>query len=258
MVVVAAGPRVGKTAFVLNIAATAAVRGRKHVGICSLEMSGAALVNRLVCAEADVNLHKFNSAFASRDEKQRISAALNDLIRAPLYIDETMYHTPVQIEAAATKLADRKGLDLLIVDYLQLMNGPRKESRQQEVAAISRGLKEAAKRLKIPVIAVSQMNRAAENREEPQLSDLRDSGQIEQDGDVIIFLWNADAGNGAVHPSRGVPAAPVAPDRPAHVQRTALKLAKNRNGPTGVLQMEFNKAFGKFAECAAGREGSSE
>src|SRR5208337_3518921 len=200
LVVVAARPSLGKTALGLNIAAHAAIEHRKTVGLFSLEMSKESLVTRLLCSEAEIDSHRFRTGFVDRDHEGRewnkITHALGRLAEAPLFIEDTPALSIMQIRAKARRLKAERGLDLLILDYLQLCTGQgRFENRNQEVSYISRGLKSIAKELHVPVIALSQLSRAPEagKGREPQLADLRDSGSIEQDADVVIFIHRASA-----------------------------------------------------------------
>ncbi len=242
LVVIAARPSLGKTALALNIDAHAAIQNRKTVGMFSLEMSKESLVLRLVCSEARIDSHKLRSGFSSREDWNRMTPALGRLSEAPFFIDDTPALSVMQIRAKARRLKAEKGLDLLIVDYLQLISGPDKENRNQEVSYISRHLKSIAKELKVPVLALSQLSRAPEQRtgfaQRPQLSDLRESGSIEQDADVVIFIFRekraAERGQeGAEEPAQGG-------------SETRLIIGKQRNGPTGDVPVVFLKPFAKF------------
>jgi replicative DNA helicase len=243
LIVIAARPSLGKTALALNIAAHAAIKNRKIVGMFSLEMSKESLVIRLLCSEARIDSHKLRTGFSSKDDWNRMTPALGRLSEAPFYIDDTPALSIMQIRAKARRMKAEKGLDLLIVDYLQLVAGPSKsENRTQEVAYISRNLKSIAKELKVPVLALSQLSRAPEQRtglgQRPQLSDLRESGSIEQDADVVIFIF------------REKKAAEEGQDgEEEFVQggsETRLIIGKQRNGPTGDVQVVFLKPYAKF------------
>ena len=248
LIVIAARPSLGKTALALNIAAHAAIKGRKVVGMFSLEMSKESLVIRLLCSEARIDSHKLRTGFSSREDWNRMTPALGRLSEAPFYIDDTPALSIMQIRAKARRMKAEKGLDLLIVDYLQLISGPSKsENRTQEVAYISRNLKSIAKELKVPVVALSQLSRAPEQRtgaagQRPQLSDLRESGSIEQDADVVIFIYRE---------KKPVEEEPEAGEESAQGgSETRLIIGKQRNGPTGDVQVVFLKPFAKFENQA--------
>jgi replicative DNA helicase len=244
LVVVAARPSLGKTAMALNIAAHAAIKHHKTVGFFSLEMSKESLVIRLLCAEAETDSHRLRSGFSSREDWNKLTRALGRLGDAPLLIEDTPALSIMQIRAKARRLKMEKGLDLVIVDYLQLVTGQgRFENRTQEVSYISRSLKSIAKELKVPVLALSQLSRAPEQRpgQRPQLSDLRESGSIEQDADVVIFIFRErkaaeeSEAEGEVD-RRGV--------------EMKLIIGKQRNGPTGDIQVVFMRPYAKFANMA--------
>ena len=241
LVVIAARPSLGKTALALNIAAHAAIKNRKSVGMFSLEMSKESLVIRLLCSEARIDSHKLRTGFSTKEDWNRMTPALGRLSEAPFYIEDTPALSIMQIRAKARRLKAEKGLDLIIVDYLQLISGQgRFENRTQEVSYISRGLKSIAKELHVPVLALSQLSRAPEQRpgQRPQLSDLRESGSIEQDADVVIFIFRekraADRGeDGEEEVSQGG-------------FETHLIVGKQRNGPTGDVPVVFLKPYAKF------------
>jgi replicative DNA helicase len=243
LIVVAARPSLGKTALALNIAAHAAIKNRKTVGMFSLEMSKESLVIRLLCSEARIDSHKLRTGFSSKEDWQRMTPALGRLSEAPFYIDDSPSLSIMQIRSKARRMKAEKGLDLLIVDYLQLIAGPSKpENRNQEVSYISRNLKSIAKELKVPVLALSQLSRAPEQRtgfaQRPQLSDLRESGSIEQDADVVIFIYREKkaAGKGQEPEEESAQAG----------SETRLIIGKQRNGPTGDVSVVFLKPFAKF------------
>src|SRR5690348_2159354 len=201
LVIIAARPSMGKTAFAINIAENAAVRGGKVVGVFSLEMSREALVLRMLSSQAHVDSHKLRTGFLSREDRQKLVSALNSLAEARIFIDDTPGISLTEMRAKARRLMQQNDgkLDLIVVDYLQLMSGgggKRYENRTQEVSAVSRGLKALAKELRVPVIALSQLSRAPESRgkgeQRPQLSDLRESGSIEQDADVVAFIFREE------------------------------------------------------------------
>jgi len=244
LIVVAARPSLGKTALALNIAAHAAIEKRKVVGVFSLEMSKESLVIRLLCSEARIDSHKLRTGFSSREDWSRMTTALGRLSEAPLFIEDTPALSIMQIRAKARRIKAEKGLDLLIVDYLQLISGQgRFENRTQEVSYISRSLKSIAKELKVPVLALSQLSRAPEQRpgQRPQLSDLRESGSIEQDADVVIFIFREKR---AAQGEEGE-------EESAHTGfETHLIIGKQRNGPTGEVPIVFLKPYAKFENKA--------
>lgn len=250
LIIVAARPSLGKTALALNVAAYAAIEKKKHVGLFSLEMSKESLVIRLLCSEAHIDSHKLRTGFSSRDDWSKMTRALGRLAEAPLYIDDSPGLSIMQIRAKARRLKAEKGLDLLIVDYLQLVTGHgRFENRTQEVSFISRSLKSIAKELHVPVMALSQLSRAPEERpgHRPQLSDLRESGSIEQDADVVIFIFREDVyKRTADEGEAGEPAG-----------KTELLISKQRNGPTGTVPIVFLKPYARFENYSA-REGEFE
>jgi replicative DNA helicase len=232
LIVIAGRPSMGKTALALNMAQYAAKNGNT-IGIFSLEMSAEQLVSRLLCSEARVDAHRLRTGYLNREEWAKLADALRRLTETQIYIDDTAGSGVLEMRAKARRLKAEHGLDLLIVDYMQLMSGRgRIESRQQEVSQISRDLKGLAKELNIPVIALSQLSRAPETRSEhkPQLSDLRESGAIEQDADVVCFIFREEVYN-QTDENRGT---------------AELILGKQRNGPTGVVQLAFLKEFTRF------------
>src|SRR5437870_1768688 len=240
LIIIAARPSLGKTALALNIAAHAATQG-KVVGLFSLEMSKESLVIRLLCSEGRIDSHKLRTGFASQEDWTKMTRAVGRLAEAPLFIDDTPALSIMQIRAKARRLqAERKQVELLIVDYLQLVTGHgRFENRTQEVSYISRGLKSIAKELHVPVVALSQLSRAPEagKGREPQLTDLRDSGSIEQDADVVIFIHRpSPRGDGAELNEPGVV--------------TELNIGKQRNGPTGPFKLVFLKPYTRFENYA--------
>ena len=244
LIVVAARPSVGKTSFALNVAEHAAVREKKTVGLFSLEMSKEQLVLRLLSSVANIDSQRLRTGFLEELDFARIAPAMNELSEAPVFIDDTPNISAMELRTKARRLQAEHGLDLVIVDYLQLMQATttsRDANRVQEVSDISRGLKALARELNVPVIAVSQLSRQPEMREskEPRLSDLRESGAIEQDADLVIFLYREK-------------------DRPAEEQDLDgevinVKLAKHRNGPTGDIQLWFKKKQTRFQSYAGQR-----
>jgi replicative DNA helicase len=227
LVVVAARPGVGKTSFVLNVARNAAVRRQHGVALFSLEMSRDTLVQRLLCSEAEVDSYRLRTGQLGSDAWPRIAEAMDTLSRASIYIDDTPGLSVMEMRAKARRLRAASKVDLFIVDYLQLMRSQgRSDSRAQEVSEISGGLKSLARELDVPVIAVSQLNRESERRtgeaRRPQLSDLRDSGSIEQDSDIVMFLYRPGMHEEGQDPGL-----------------TELDIAKNRNGPVTRLKLFF-------------------
>ena len=247
LIIVAARPSLGKTALALNIAAHAAFQG-KVVGVFSLEMSKESLLIRLLCSEARIDSHKLRTGFSSRADWNEMTKALGRLAEAPLFIDDAPALSIMQIRARARRMKAEKGLDLLVVDYLQLVAGHgRFENRTQEVSFISRGLKSIAKELHVPVLALSQLSRAPEERpgHRPQLSDLRESGSIEQDSDVVLFIFREDVYKRTGEDEGGEPSG-----------RTELIVGKQRNGPTGNVPVVFIKRYARFENLS--REHASE
>ncbi len=236
LIIVAARPGLGKTSFCLNVAEHIAIRQHKTVGIFSLEMSKEQLVKRLLCSEARIDAHRINTGFLSKEDWNNLSRASGDLSETKIFIDDTASVTVPELRSKSRRLSMENGLDLLIVDYLQLMSGsgPRYENRTQEISQISRGLKGIAKELHIPVIAVSQLSRAIESRtgehRKPQLSDLRESGSIEQDADVVMFIYREEMVN-PTEENSGL---------------AELIIGKQRNGPIGSIQLAFSKQFTRF------------
>jgi replicative DNA helicase len=244
LVILAARPSVGKTSFALNIAEHAAVKDRKCVGYFSLEMSKEQLVLRLLSSVSNIDSQRLRTGFLEELDFARIAPAMNSLSEAPIYIDDTPTITTMELRTKARRLQAEVGVDLIIVDYLQLMQSStttRDANRVQEVSEISRGLKALARELKIPVIALSQLSRQPEMREskEPRLSDLRESGSIEQDADLVMFLWREK--------ERG------SDDQQTDGEVVKLKLSKHRNGPTGEIDLWFKKAQTRFVSYAGER-----
>jgi len=232
LIVVAARPSMGKTALALNMAQYAS-KNSNVVGIFSLEMSAEQLVSRLLCSEARVDAHRLRTGYLNREEWARLADALRRLCETKIFIDDSAAVSVMEMRAKCRRLKAEHGLDLLVIDYLQLMAGRgRIESRQQEVSQISRDLKGLAKELDIPVVALSQLSRAPEQRTEhkPQLSDLRESGAIEQDSDVVCFIYREEVYN-PTDENQGT---------------AELIIGKQRNGPTGSVPLAFLKEFTRF------------
>lgn len=243
LVIIAARPSMGKTSFAMNIAENAAIEDQKTVAMFSLEMSREALLLRLLCSRARVDSHRMRTGSLWREDMTKVVHAMEDLAHAPVFIDDTPGIALSEMRAKARRLKQSQGaLDLIIVDYLQLMSGGgrRYENRTQEVSAISRGLKALAKELQVPVIALSQLSRAPESRggdHRPQLADLRESGSIEQDADVVAFIFREEV---------------YKPDDPELDGIAEIIIAKQRNGPTGKVRMAFLKSSTRFESLAEG------
>jgi replicative DNA helicase len=243
LVIIAARPSMGKTAFVMNIAENAAIEDQQVVGVFSLEMSREALLMRLLCSQARVDAHKMRTGSLWQDDMKKVVHAMEQLAHAPIYIDDTPGISISEMRAKARRLKQSQGrLDLIIVDYLQLMSGGGKrfENRTQEVSAISRGLKALAKELSVPVIALSQLSRAPESRggdHRPQLADLRESGSIEQDADLVMFIFREEV---------------YRQDDPELQGRAEIIIAKQRNGPIGKIRMAFLKSCTRFETMVDG------
>jgi len=240
LIILAARPSVGKSSLALNIAQHAAMHEGKKVALFSLEMSKEQLALRLLSAESGINPRPLQSGFVDETDWSKIAQVMNQMHAAPMWIDDSPVLTVLELRTKARRLeAEQRGLDLLIVDYLQLMQGnlsQREPNRVQEVSEISRGLKQLSRELKVPVIALSQLSRGVEQRgsAEPRLSDLRESGSIEQDADVVIFLYRDGEAN---------------PD--ADVELIKAKVAKHRNGPIGEVPLQFRKTNTRFYTMAA-------
>ena len=244
LIILAARPSVGKTSLALNIAEYAAVRDKRSVGIFSLEMSKEQLVQRLLSSVANIDADRLRTGFLEEMDFTRLAPAMNALSEAQLYIDDTPNISTMELRTKARRLQAEAGLDLVVVDYLQLMqasSSTKDANRVQEVSEISRGLKGLARELNVPVIALSQLSRQPEmrNEKEPRLSDLRESGAIEQDADLVLFLWREAERQGESHG--------------AEQEEIKLKLAKHRNGPTGEISLEFRKRQTRFVSSTAGR-----
>lgn len=240
LIIVAARPGMGKTALVLNVARHAAVLHQKAVGIFSLEMSSTDLVTRLLCAEAEVDAQRLRSGNLPDKDYRKLHTSVNNLHKANIFIDETAGLNILDLRARARRLKAEHNVELLIIDYLQLINASVRSgaNRQEEVALISRSLKALAKELSIPVIALSQLSRAVEQRggdKRPQLSDLRDSGSIEQDADVVMFIHREDYYNTAQDSFNQ-----------SMVTEAEIIIAKHRNGPTDTAKLGWARKFTKF------------
>ncbi len=234
LIIVAARPSVGKTAFALNIAQNVGVRARETVAIFSLEMSAAQLVQRMICAESNVDAGRLRTGYLEGDDWEKLTMAIGSLSEAQIFIDDTPGITVSDIRAKCRRLKKERGLGMILIDYLQLIQGRGKagENRQQEVSEISRTLKQIARELEVPVIALSQLSRGVEQRQDkrPMMSDLRESGSIEQDADIVAFLYRDDYY-----------------DKESEKKNIIeIIIAKQRNGPVGTVELAFLKNFNKF------------
>lgn len=238
LILIAARPSMGKTAFVLNIAQHIAIREKQPVAFFSLEMSKEQLVQRMLCAEAPIDSQRVRIGQLEDKDWPKLIKAADRLSSSPIFIDDTPGITVVELRAKARRLKIEHGLKLIIIDYLQLMQGGTSgrggENRQQEISEISRSLKSLARELNVPVIALSQLSRSVESRQvkKPMLSDLRESGSLEQDADIVSFLYRDDYYN---------------PDTEKK-NITEVIIAKHRNGPVDTVQLFFHKQFTKFAD----------
>ena len=247
LIIVAARPSMGKTAFTLNIAQHAAIEDKVPVAFFSLEMSKESLVQRMLTSEARIDAQRLRKGMLRDDDITRLARAAGILSSAPVWIDDTPGITILEMRSKARRLKAESGIGMVIVDYLQLMSGPAgSESRQQEVSQISRGLKALAKELNVPVIALSQLSRAPEQRtgdnKRPQLSDLRESGAIEQDADLIMFLFRQEFYDG-----------PTDKDGNSLEGKAEVIVGKQRNGPIGSVDMFFHKQYTRFENFTGGR-----
>jgi replicative DNA helicase len=234
LIIIAARPSVGKTAFALNIAQNAAIKYKIPVAIFSLEMSKEQLAQRMLCSEAEVNAQQLKTASLSDTGWKKLTRALGRLSEAPIFIDDTPSMTSTEIRAKARRLKIERGLGMIVIDYMQLMRGRAKiENRVQEISEIARSLKTLARELDVPVVALSQLSRAVEQRNDriPRLSDLRESGEIEQTADVVAFIHREDYYN--PQSDRG--------------NIAEIIIAKQRNGPVGNIELVFRKEIAKFA-----------
>ena len=241
LIIVAGRPSMGKTALCLNVAQYAAIEKRIPVAIFSLEMSKEQIVIRMLCSEAQVEGTRLRTGFLSESDWPRLTLAAGNLSDAPIFIDDAAALSVLELRAKARRLNAEHGVGMIVIDYLQLMRGRAKvESRQQEISEISRSLKALAKELNVPVIAVSQLSRRTEERQgmRPQLSDLRESGAIEQDADVILFIYRDEVYNRSEdNPNRG---------------KAEIIIGKQRNGPTGKIDLAYLDKFTTFKELYKG------
>lgn len=236
LIIVAARPSVGKTAFALNVAQSVAVKARENVAIFSLEMGADQLVMRMLCAEGNIDAQVLRTGTLEEEDWRKLTMAMGSLSNSGIYIDDTPGVRINEIRAKCRRLAQEQGLGMILIDYLQLIQGSGKpgENRQQEVSEISRSLKGLARELKVPVIALSQLSRGVEQRQDkrPMMSDLRESGSIEQDADIVAFLYRDDYY-----------------DKESESKNLIeIIIAKQRNGPTGTVTLAFKKEFNKFLD----------
>lgn len=243
LIIIAGRPSMGKTAFCLNIAQNVATTVKIPVAIFSLEMSKEQLAIRMICSQGQIDGSKLRTGYLAKSDWDKLTYAAGVLSDSPLFIDDSPGPTVLDIRARARRLQSQHGLALVIVDYLQLIRNrqSRTENRQQEISEITRSLKSLAKELNVPVIALSQLSRAVEQRQDrrPQLADLRESGAIEQDGDLIAFLYRDEIYN-KNSPDTGT---------------AELIISKQRNGPTGTLKLSFQKQYTRFSDYTARMEG---
>ena len=243
MFIIAARPSIGKTALAMNIAENVAIDLNKPVGVFSLEMSSEELIKRMLCSRGAVNLRALNDGFPKERDHAALTTAASELIKAKIYIDDTPGLAVNQLRARARRMHSQYQIELLVIDYMQLMRAPSRradQSRQVEVADISAGVKALAKELKIPVIVLSQLNRQPEARDEgrPRLSDLRESGSLEQDADIVGLLMRPEVGKDD----------PI--EREKWKGKAMLYIAKQRNGPTGDVPLTFRSEFTRFENAS--------
>ena len=239
-IIVAARPSMGKTTLALNIARHVGVQLGKAVAVFSLEMARQQVASNMLCSHARIDAHRLRRGRLPESELKKLSLAVGTLSAAPIFVDDTAGMTPMELRAKARRLRSQNDVQLIIVDYLQLMESPGSENRQQEISRISRHLKGLARELRIPILAAAQLNRGVEDRQgnRPRMSDLRESGSLEQDADVVALLHrpsyyqNEDADSGA----------------------TELIVAKQRNGPTGKVPLTFLRNYLRFENAASGRD----
>lgn len=245
LIIVAARPSVGKTAFALNIAQNVGVREKETVAIFSLEMGASQLVQRMICAEANVDATRLRTGFLEPDDWEKMTMAIGSLSEANIYIDDSPSVTVSDIRAKCRRLKKERGLGMILIDYLQLIHGRSKngENRQQEVSEISRTLKQIARELEVPVIALSQLSRGVEQRQDkrPMMSDLRESGSIEQDADIVAFLYRDDYYNQESEKKNII----------------EIIIAKQRNGPVGTVELAFLKNYNKFVSLDRSQQGAA-
>ncbi len=242
LIILAARPAMGKTSFALNIAQNVALRANVPVAIFSLEMSKDQLTQRLLCSEAEVDTQRLKTGNMQQKDWEKIAMAMNNLSEAKIYIDDTAGCTITDLRAKCRRLAmAEKDLGLIVIDYLQLIEGSGREDRMQQISSISRGLKILAKELNIPIIALSQLSRAVEGRTDkrPMLSDLRESGSIEQDADIVMFIYRDEYYRNANEDEDDA-------EKAANKGEAEIIIAKHRNGPVGTIKLLFQGSITKF------------
>ncbi len=259
-VIIAARPSMGKTALALDMAVHAAIQAKQTVALFTIEMSAEQLVQRMVCARARANAHRLRTGYFQDEEWERLAKASSELWDAPIYIDDTTDMTHMAMRAKCRRLKAEHGLGLVVVDYLQLMRSHRNiENRVQEISEIARGLKSLARELRVPVIALSQLSRAVERREDkrPMLSDLRESGSIEAEADMVMMLYRPEyyvvKEVEDTKTITGEDGSRVDPDK-RNVEATEVIIAKHRNGPTGTVKIGFVREFASFENLYEGYE----
>ncbi|MHB8769587.1 MAG: replicative DNA helicase [Syntrophales bacterium] len=245
LIIIAGRPSMGKTAFALNIAQYAALEMGVPVAVFSLEMAKEQLATRMLAAEARVDSQRLRKGFLGETDWPKLTTAAGRLSEAPIYIDDTPAITAIEMKAKSRRLKAENGLGLIILDYLQLMRGSgSRDSREQEISEISRSLKALAKELSVPVIALSQLNRKVEDRtsRRPQMADLRESGAIEQDADLIAFIYRDEVYNRSDdNPEKGI---------------AEIIIGKQRNGPTGTVKLAFQEKYTRFENLARPEDGT--
>ena len=242
LLILAARPAMGKTSFALNIAQNVALRANTPVAIFSLEMSKEQLVQRLLCSEAEIDTQRLKTGNMQSKDWDKIAVAMGNFAESPIYIDDTAGCTITDLRAKCRRLAmAEKNLGLIVIDYLQLIEGSGREDRMQQISSISRGLKILAKELNIPIIALSQLSRAVESRTDkrPMLSDLRESGSIEQDADIVMFIYRDEYYKNANEDED-------ASEKAANKGEAEIIIAKHRNGPVGTVKLLFQGSITKF------------
>jgi len=258
-VIIAARPSMGKTALALNMALHAAVKAHQTVAIFSIEMSAEQLVQRMVCMEAMANAHRLRTGYFQDEEWDVIAKATGRLYGAPIFIDDTTDISYLGMRAKCRRLKAEHGLGLVMVDYLQLMQSHRRvDNRNQEISEIARGLKSLAREMRVPVIALSQLSRAVEKREDkrPMLSDLRESGSIEAEADLVMMLYRPEYYViKEVDDTEAVRGSGSGADDQRHTEVTEILIAKHRNGPTGSVKIGFIRDFASFVNLYEGDEG---
>ncbi|MCZ2491186.1 replicative DNA helicase [Dellaglioa algida] len=258
LIILAARPAVGKTAFALNIAQNVATKTGESVAIFSLEMSAESLVSRMLCAEGSINANHLRTGQLDESEWSNLIVAMNSLSKTNIFIDDTAGSKMAEIRAKCRRLAKEKnGLGLIVVDYLQLIEGSGRESRQQEVSEISRQMKKLAKELSVPVIALSQLSRGVEQRQDkrPVLSDIRESGSIEQDADIVAFLYRDDYYERDTDEDEDGNLPDPRDEDDQNVGEVEVIIEKNRGGERGTVKLLFVKSYNKFSSLAYIPEG---